>query len=140
MFFIAPKRQILKSFPFYKIPALMQKYNHFECYSTFFHYLQDILRYMKENIVSNCPSVSGYKGFHIMLDIRIFGKVMPSKYLHVVFSKLRYNLIKQLKLDDVSAFDMTIRDRVRFIEENNYAIKYFKSVQYLVRRSMGEGV
>ena len=155
--------------PIHEIPGLMKKYKHFECYSTFFQYSQDILRYMKENIVSGHPSVSGYegkicttffpmdidsphldlasevtrktvsfltekwcvqkegllvyfsgyKGFHIMLDIRIFGKVMPSKYLHLIFSKMRHNLIKQLKLDDISAFDMTIKDKVRLLRLPN---------------------
>jgi hypothetical protein len=155
--------------PIYEIPGLVQKYKHFECYSTFFQYSQDILEHMKENIVSGHPSVSGYegkirtsyfpmdidsphldlafeaarkmvsfltetwvvrkegllvyfsgyKGFHIMLDIRIFGKVMPSKYLHLIFSKIRYNLIKQLKIDDISTFDMTIKDRVRLLRLPN---------------------
>ncbi|ODS33393.1 MAG: hypothetical protein SCARUB_01502 [Candidatus Scalindua rubra] len=149
--------------PIGEVPEFMQKYKHFECYSTFFIYSQDILRYIEENIVNGHPSVSGYdgkidatyfpididsphldlafevtnkmlnfltekrsiqkeavlvyfsghKGFHVMLDMRIFGKIRPSKYLHLFFSKMRRNLIKQIKLDDASPFDMTIKDRVK---------------------------
>ena len=155
--------------PVNEVTELMERYKHFECYSTFFLYSQDILRYMKGNMVSGHPSVSGYegkiaaayfpmdidspdldlafdvtrkmvsfltnkwgvqreallvyfsghKGFHIMLDMRVFGKIRPSKYLHLIFSKIRRNLVKQLKLDDFSPFDMTIKDRVRLLRLPN---------------------
>ncbi|MFQ5964022.1 MAG: primase C-terminal domain-containing protein [Candidatus Scalinduaceae bacterium] len=153
----------------YEVPELMKRYKYFECYSTFFLYSHDILKYMRENIVGGHPSISGYegkigatyfpmdidspdlnlalevtkkmvsfltekwgiqkeallvyfsghKGFHIMLDIRVFGRVRPSKYLHLIFSRMRHNLVKQLKIVDVSAFDMTIKDRVRLLRLPN---------------------
>lgn len=44
------------------IPKLVEKFRHYECYSTYFLYTEDLMDYMKKNIVEGRPSVSGYGG------------------------------------------------------------------------------
>lgn len=44
------------------IPKLVEKFRRYECYSTYFLYTEDLMDYMKNNIVEGRPSVSGYGG------------------------------------------------------------------------------
>jgi hypothetical protein len=62
---------------------------------------------------------SGSKGFHILLDIRLFGKVLPSQHLHQIFSTLREDLIYLLPDFGRSLVDLTIKDSVRLLRLPN---------------------
>ncbi|MBI1882788.1 MAG: hypothetical protein HYS08_01085 [Chlamydiae bacterium] len=62
---------------------------------------------------------SGSKGFHILLDVRLFGKVLPNQHLHQIFSTLRENLMYELPLFDHALVDLTIKDAVRLLRLSN---------------------
>ncbi|MEN8262552.1 MAG: primase C-terminal domain-containing protein [Nitrospirota bacterium] len=58
---------------------------------------------------------SGSKGFHIMLDSRTFGEIMPSGNLHYKFSKVRETIAVQAKVQ----IDLAIKDKLRLIRLPN---------------------
>jgi hypothetical protein len=58
---------------------------------------------------------SGSKGFHILLDGRVFGEVTPSRNLHYLFSKIREIIAKQANVN----IDLSIRDKLRLIRLPN---------------------
>ncbi|MBI1870441.1 MAG: hypothetical protein HYS07_04525, partial [Chlamydiae bacterium] len=62
---------------------------------------------------------SGSKGFHILLDIRLFGRVLANQHLHQIFSTLRENLMYELPLFDHALVDLTIKDAVRLLRLAN---------------------
>jgi len=62
---------------------------------------------------------SGSKGFHVMLDTRLFGKVAATQHLHQIFSTLREKLIYAWPDFDRSSVDLTIKDTVRLLRLPN---------------------
>lgn len=62
---------------------------------------------------------SGSKGFHFLFDVRLFGKVTPSKNLHLMFSTLRMELLYEFPDFDRSVVDLSIKDRVRLLRLPN---------------------
>jgi hypothetical protein len=55
---------------------------------------------------------SGSSGFHLMIDTRAFGKIKPSKNLHLVFSNLR-SLLAEYSKADKQTIDLSIKDKLR---------------------------
>ncbi len=62
---------------------------------------------------------SGAKGFHLMLDSRIFGRVAPSKHLPAVFDSLRRHLAQELPEPLRGTVDLSIKDRMRLLRLPN---------------------
>ena len=62
---------------------------------------------------------SGAKGFHIMLDTRLFGRVAPSKNLPVIFDSLRRHLAQELPEPLRETVDLSIKDRMRLLRLPN---------------------
>lgn len=55
-------------------------------------------------------SFSGSKGYHIGIDKRVFGKLSPSEMLHTVDAKLRKEIEKLARVEDI---DHSIKDKTR---------------------------
>lgn len=62
---------------------------------------------------------SGAKGFHIMLDTRLFGRVAPSKNLPAIFDSLRRHLAQGLPEPLRETVDLSIKDRMRLLRLPN---------------------
>jgi hypothetical protein len=62
---------------------------------------------------------SGSKGFHLMLDTRIFGKTLPSKNLPLIFDSLRRHLALEIPEPFRDTVDLAIKDRVRLLRLPN---------------------
>ncbi|MGH7796306.1 MAG: primase C-terminal domain-containing protein [Candidatus Binatia bacterium] len=62
---------------------------------------------------------SGAKGFHLMLDTRLFGRVAPSKSLPTVFDSLRRHVAQELPEPLRENVDLSIKDRVRLLRLPN---------------------
>jgi hypothetical protein len=62
---------------------------------------------------------SGAKGFHLMLDTRLFGRVVPSKNLPTIFDALRRHLAHELPEPMRENVDLSIKDRVRLLRLPN---------------------
>jgi hypothetical protein len=62
---------------------------------------------------------SGSKGFHLMLDARVFGGIAPSKSLPQTFSAIRWHLAQKLPEARRQVMDLTIKDRVRLLRLPN---------------------
>jgi Primase C terminal 1 (PriCT-1) len=62
---------------------------------------------------------SGAKGFHLMLDTRIFGRVIPSKNLPTVFDSLRRHLAQEIPESLRGTIDLSIKDRMRLLRLPN---------------------
>jgi hypothetical protein len=62
---------------------------------------------------------SGAKGFHIMLDTRLFGRVAPSRNLPVIFDSLRRHLAQELPEPLRETVDLSIKDRMRLLRLPN---------------------
>lgn len=79
---------------------------------------------------------SGSKGFHLMLDRRLFGRIFPSKSLAVIFASLRSHFAQSLPLDLKETVDLGIKDRVRLLRLPN--TMHEKSGLYKVILSLDE--
>ncbi len=79
---------------------------------------------------------SGAKGFHLMLDTRIFGKILPSKNLPLVFDSLRRHLALELPENLRETIDLGIKDRLRLLRLPNTI--HEKSKLYKVNVSLEE--
>ena len=149
------------------VPALVDSFQHFGCYATYFFYSDDLLSYMSAQ--QGSPSVSGFagkvwapylpidldhpemtpaleavrqlrkillgrwqidpkalqvyfsgaKGFHLMIDGRLFGRVAPAKGLPAIFDSLRRHLAQELPEPLRQTVDLTIKDRVRLLRLPN---------------------
>jgi Primase C terminal 1 (PriCT-1) len=145
------------------VPALMESFDRYGCYATYFFFSDEVLTYMSAQAKESRPSISGYegkvwspffpidldhpavdpalaaarrlaslfldswridprglqiyfsgsKGFHLMLDARLFGKVVPSKDLPLIFDSMRRHLARELPEPLRETLDLAIRDRVR---------------------------
>ena len=62
---------------------------------------------------------SGAKGFHIMLDTRLFGRVAPSRSLPAIFDSLRRHLAQELPEPLRETVDLSIKDRMRLLRLAN---------------------
>jgi hypothetical protein len=62
---------------------------------------------------------SGFKGFHLLLDSRLFGHVMPSKNLPIIFDSIRRHLALELPESLRGTVDLSIKDRVRLLRLPN---------------------
>jgi len=62
---------------------------------------------------------SGAKGFHFMLDSRLFGRVVPSKNLPAIFDSLRRHLAQELPEPLRGTIDLSIKDRMRLLRLPN---------------------
>ncbi len=62
---------------------------------------------------------SGSKGFHLMVDTRLFGKIPASKSLPLVFDAMRRHLAQQLPVSLRDTVDLGIKDRVRLLRLPN---------------------
>lgn len=150
-----------------EVPALINAFNRYGCYATYFFYSDEILSYMsaRESTATIagyegkvwapflpididhpdlCSSLgaarfltsvfmerwqidpkalqiyfSGSKGFHLMLDTRLFGNVLPARNLPLIFDTLRRHLAQDLPEHLRETLDFTIRDRVRLLRLPN---------------------
>ena len=62
---------------------------------------------------------SGAKGFHIMLDSRLFGRIAPSKYLPALFDSLRRHLAQECPEGLRDTMDLSIKDRMSLLRLPN---------------------
>ncbi len=62
---------------------------------------------------------SGAKGFHVLIDTRVFGRVPPANDLHRVFSYARAALACDLPTFEHARFDLSIGDKVRLLRLPN---------------------
>jgi len=62
---------------------------------------------------------SGSKGFHLMLDTRLFGRVWPSKNLPLIFDSMRRHFVGELPEPLRETVDLGIKDRVRLLRLPN---------------------
>lgn len=168
------------------VPALMESFNRYGCYATYFFYSDEVLTYMSAQAERSGPTIAGYggkvwapffpvdldhpdlapaleaarhlsafcldrwqidpdgmqiyfsgsKGFHLMLDTRIFGKVLPSKNLPLIFDSMRRHLAQELPEHLRETMDLTIKDRVRLLRLPNTV--HEKSKLYKVILSFDE--
>jgi Primase C terminal 1 (PriCT-1) len=79
---------------------------------------------------------SGAKGFHLMLDTRVFGKILPSKNLPLLFDSLRRHLALEIPEPLRDTVDLAIKDRLRLLRLPNTV--HEKSRLYKVRLSLDE--
>ncbi len=62
---------------------------------------------------------SGSKGFHLMIDTRLFGRILPSKSLPLIFDAMRRHLAQELPVGLRDTVDLGIKDRVRLLRLPN---------------------
>jgi len=62
---------------------------------------------------------SGAKGFHFMLDTRLFGKLAPARSWPMVFDALRRHIAQQLPERLREIVDLSIKDRMRLLRLPN---------------------
>jgi len=62
---------------------------------------------------------SGAKGVHLLIDVRTFGRVTPSKDLPRVYSRLRLDILRQLPDTALPLLDLSIGDKVRLLRLPN---------------------
>jgi hypothetical protein len=62
---------------------------------------------------------SGAKGVHLLIDTRAFGRVVPGRDLHRVFSRVRLQILRALPDAARTLFDLAIGDKVRLLRLPN---------------------
>jgi hypothetical protein len=62
---------------------------------------------------------SGAKGFHILVDMRAAGRVVPARNLHRIFVRVRLAVLEQLPAAARPLFDLVIGDKVRLLRLPN---------------------
>ena len=62
---------------------------------------------------------SGAKGFHLLIDTRVFGRLAPAHDLQRVFSHLRLQILHELPDAARPLFDLAIGDKVRLLRLPN---------------------
>ena len=155
--------------PIADVPALVEAFDRYGCYATYFFYNDEALSYMSAQAQESSPTLAGYqgkvwapffpldldhedvtpaleatrllsaifidrwmidpsglqiyfsgsKGFHLMLDIRLFGKIPPSKSLPLLFDSMRRHLAQALPEALRATLDLTIKDRLRLLRLPN---------------------
>lgn len=82
--------------------------------------LGEVLFMRKGLSPESCPIYfSGAKGFHFMLDVRLFERVIPSLHLHLVFAHFRKELVFETSRLNQEVFDLSIKDKVRLLRLPN---------------------
>jgi DNA primase catalytic subunit len=98
-----------------------------------------LVKFLLSELVTDKEAVlvafSGNKGFHVMIDTRIFGQLTPSENLHIIFSSLRERLV-ELSMVDKSVIDLLIKDKVRLIRLPNTVNR--KSGLYKIQLSLSD--
>jgi hypothetical protein len=90
------------------------------------------------------PYFSGAKGFHLLLDVRAFGKVSAGGDLHRLFSRVRLALLRGLPPAARHLFDLAIGDKTRLLRLPNTRhagsglYKIALAADELLSASMGE--
>jgi hypothetical protein len=79
---------------------------------------------------------TGAKGFHLMLDTRVFGTILPSKNLPLIFDSLRRHLALEIPEPCRDTVDLAIKDRLRLLRLPNTL--HEKSKLYKVSLSLDE--
>jgi Primase C terminal 1 (PriCT-1) len=79
---------------------------------------------------------SGFKGIHLMLDTRLFGKIFPSRTLPLIFASMRRHLALEIPETLRETIDLVIKDRVRLLRLPNTI--HEKSKLYKVSLSLEE--
>lgn len=79
---------------------------------------------------------SGSKGFHLMLDSRLFGRIAPSQNLPLVFDSMRRHFALELGESHRETIDLAIKDRVRLLRLPNTV--HEKSGLYKVNITLDE--
>lgn len=79
---------------------------------------------------------SGSKGFHLLLDTRLFGRVSPAMNLPISFDAMRRQLALELPEPLRETVDLTIKDRVRLLRLPNSI--HEKSKLYKINLSLAE--
>ena len=155
--------------PITDVTALVESFNRYGCYATYFFFSDEVLSYMSAQAQERSPTIAGYegkvwapffpidldhreltpalvaarllssvfierwaidpnalqvyfsgaKGFHLMLDARVFGKLLPSKNLPPIFDSMRRHLAQELPQPVRETVDLTIKDRVRLLRLPN---------------------
>lgn len=155
--------------PITELPTLMEAFEHYGCYATYFFYSDEMLTHMGSHATDSPPTIAGFrgkvwapslpidlddpdlsvalqatrslaslfidrweidpnglqvyfsgsKGFHLMLDTRLFGRVVPSKSLPLLFASMRQHLAQELPGRERETIDMGIKDRVRLLRLPN---------------------
>ncbi len=62
---------------------------------------------------------SGSKGFHLMIDTRLFGNILPSKSLPIIFDSMRRHFAQELPSSLRDTVDLGIKDRLRLLRLPN---------------------
>jgi hypothetical protein len=62
---------------------------------------------------------SGAKGFHLLLDTRALGRVIPSRDLHRAFTRVRLELLQMLPDSARPLFDLALGDKLRLLRLAN---------------------
>ena len=62
---------------------------------------------------------SGLKGFHMMVDSRLFGRIMPSRNLPLLFDAMRRHLALELPEKLREPMDLAVKDRLRLLRLPN---------------------
>jgi hypothetical protein len=62
---------------------------------------------------------SGAKGFHLLIDTRVFGRVAAARNLPAAFSRLRLEILRALPDAARPFFDLSIGDKVRLLRLPN---------------------
>ena len=172
--------------PIDEVPALVESFERYGCYATYFFYSDEVLTYMSAQAEASTPTIAGYegrvwapflpidldhpdlapaletarylssfllerwqvdanaiqiyfsgaKGFHLMLDTRVFGKILPSKNLPLIFDSLRRHLALEIPEPFRDTVDLAIKDRVRLLRLPNTI--HEKSKLYKVSLSLDE--
>jgi hypothetical protein len=155
--------------PITDVAALVESFNRYGCYATYFFYSDEVLSYMSAQAQEGAATIAGYegkvwapffpidldhqeltpallaarllssvfierwaidpnslqvyfsgaKGFHLLLDTRLFGKILPSKNLPPIFDSMRRHLAQELPQPLRETVDLTIKDRVRLLRLPN---------------------
>ena len=169
-----------------EVPALVESFQRYGCYATYFFYSDEVLTYMSAQAEASSPTIAGYggkvwapflpidldhpdvlpaleaarylsrfllerwqahpdaiqayfsgaKGFHLMLDTRVFGTILPSKNLPLIFDSLRRHLALEIPEPCRDTVDLAIKDRLRLLRLPNTL--HEKSKLYKVSLSLDE--
>jgi hypothetical protein len=163
-----------------EIPALVESFQRYGCFATYFFYSDELLSYLSAQ--ESAPTIAGYrgkvwtpffpidldhpdllpaleaarhlaafllerwridsnamqiyfsgsKGFHLMLDTRVFGKTLPSKNLPLIFDSLRRHLALEIPEPFRHTVDLAIKDRVRLLRLPNTIHEYSKLYKVII--------
>jgi primase-like protein len=77
---------------------------------------------------------SGLKGFHLLLDSRIFGRLAPARGLPALFDALRRHLAQEIAEPLRATIDLSIKDRMRLLRLPNTIHEKSKLFKILLSR------